>query len=184
MKALRWFLIGTLLAVAFAGCYTRLVHPPVTDESGTYYHPRKNCSDCHSSADYYYYHFPYGSYYGWGGRYWSSYYWDPWWYHDYWNWEGDGSEPAGTTRYWDNRGRSGDVPMLVPPASGTKTKDSQAPPAANGSQVGESKDKNQNDSGSRYYERDRQGREPEKKPPEPKKEPNQTEQKKDTKEKN
>jgi hypothetical protein len=183
MKAIRWLLIGTLLAVAFAGCYTKLVHPPVTDMSGTYYHPRKNCSDCHSSADYYYYHFPYGSYYGWGGRYWSSYYWDPWWYHDYWNWEDDGSEPAGTTRYWDNRGRSGDVPILVPPASGTKTKDSQAPPA-NGGQVGESKNKSQDDSGSRYFDRNRQGREPEKKPPEPKKEPNKTEQKKDTKEKN
>jgi hypothetical protein len=118
-----------------------------------------------------------------GGRYWRSYYWDPWWYQDYWWWDDEGGEPAATTRYWNDRGRSGDVPTLVPPAADIKTKDSQAPPASDGGQVGDTKPKKKDDSGSRYYDGRRDAREPVKKPPEPKKEPNETEQKKDVKEK-
>jgi hypothetical protein len=166
MKAIKWILIGALFSIVFAGCYTKLVHPPVTDESGTYYHPRKNCSDCHSSADYYYYHFPY--YYDrWGGsRYWNSYYTSPWWYHDYWWWDGDEGEglPGGPTKYWNERERPGTVPKLVPSAGGTATKDGQAPsvPGGSGSEVKE-KPKTDN-SGSEYYQ-------PRTRPEKPKEEP-------------
>jgi hypothetical protein len=167
MEAIKWILIGAFLAIGFAGCYTKLVHPPVTDETGTYYHPRKQCSDCHSSADYYYYHFPY--YYDrWGGgRYWRSYYSDPWWYHDYWWWDDNGGEglPTGTPRYWDERERPGTVPKLVPPAGATKTKDGQVPAVPGGSSGGEVKEKPKaDDSGSEYYK-------PRERPDNPKEEP-------------
>jgi hypothetical protein len=180
MKALAWVLVGALFAVVFAGCYTKLVHAPVMDDSGTYYHPRAHCSDCHNSADYYYYHFPYYSHYGYGSyRSWRGYYWDPWWYHDYWWWDSDeGGEPAGTTRYWNDRGRSDDVPKLAPPAAGTKAKDPKIPPTSDGGQSGD-QGKKKDDSGSRYNERRGGSRQPEKKPAEPKK----ADEKKDAKEK-
>ena len=166
MKAIKWVLIGTLLAVAFAGCYTRLVHPPVTDESGTYYHPRKNCSDCHSSADYYYYHFPYGSYYGRGGRYWNSYYRDPWWYHDYWNWDNQGEGlPTGETHYWDQRVRPESVPKLPASAGETNNAGERTPSVPGATQGSETKESPKSgDSGSRYSE-------PRKRPEPPKQEP-------------
>ena len=173
MKAVKWILIGTLLAIGFAGCYTKLVHPPVTDDSGTYYHPRKHCNDCHSSADYYYYHFPY--YYDrWGGgRYWNSYYTRPWWYHDYWWWDGDdGGEglPVGETRYYDPRERPGTVPRLAPPASGTATKEDQVPSVPGGSS-GEIKEKPKtDDSGSEYYRPRTRPEKPKEEPKEVKKE--------------
>jgi hypothetical protein len=171
MKAIKWVLIGALFALIFAGCYTKLVHQPVTDDSGTYYHPRKNCSDCHSSADYYYYHFPYNSYYGWGvgQRYWRSYYWDPWWYHDYWWWddEGEGTVTA-PTRYWEERDRPEAVPKLVPPAGATGIKGDQAPAAPGGSEI---KEKQKSDtSGSRYYQPRTRPEKPKEQPSEPKKE--------------
>jgi hypothetical protein len=179
MKAMTWILIGAVFAIVFAGCYTKLVHPPVTDQSGVYYHPRKDCSDCHSSADYYYYHFPYHSYYGWGGRYWRSYYWDPWWYHDYWWWDDDGeSLPTGATRYWDQRDRPGDVPRLVPPAGGTKTKDDQSPSLPDGTQGSEVKEKPKSESpGSQYYQPRTRPEPPKQEPKEPKKEEKKAEEK-------
>jgi hypothetical protein len=185
MKAIRWVLIGALFALLLAGCYTKLVHPPVTDDSGTYYHPRKDCSDCHSSADYYYYHFPYQSYYGWGrGRYWQSYYWDPWWYHNYWWWDDDdeGGLPTGTTRYYDERERPDNVPRLVPPAEATKSTDDQAPKLPEGGSSGEVKEKPKSeDSGSRYFEpraRPESPQKPKQEPKEQKKEEKKAEDKK------
>lgn len=173
MKAVKWILIGTLFAIVFAGCYTKLVHAPVTDETGAYYQPRKHCSDCHSSADYYYYHFPY--YYDrWGGgRYWNSYYSTPWWYHDYWWWDGDDGEglPTGPTKYWNERERPGTVPRLVPPAGEVKTKDDQVPSVPGGSGGGEVKDKPKtDDSGSEYYQPRTRPEKPKEEPKEVKKE--------------
>jgi hypothetical protein len=154
MKTIKWILIGTLFGIVFAGCYTRIVHTPVMDEAGTYYHPTKNCSDCHSSADYYYYHFPY--YYDrWGaGRYWRSYYSDPWWYHDYWWWDGEDNEglPVGAPHYYDQRERPSNVPTLVPSAGEVKTKEGEAPAVPGGSTGSEVKEKPKTESsGSQYY---------------------------------
>jgi hypothetical protein len=182
MKTIRWVLIGALFAILFAGCYTKLVHPPVTDESGAYYHPRKDCSDCHSSADYYYYHFPYYFYDRWGGgRYWGSYYTNPWWYHDYWWWNGEGEGeglPSGPTHYWDERNRPTEVPKLVPPAEGTKIKGDETP-AVPGGQGSEVKEKPKTDnSGGQYYQPRTRPEQPKEEPKEQKKEEKKAEEKK------
>jgi hypothetical protein len=167
MKTLKWILVSAGFAILFAGCYTTLVHPPIVDESGAYYHPRRDCSDCHSSADFYYYHFPYYSYYGGrGGGYWRSYYSNPWWYHNYWDWgdEGEGL-PTGATHYYDQRVRPESVPKIVPTPGGTKSKGEQAPSVPGSTQGSEVKEKSKTDqSGSQYYE-------PRKRPEPPKQEP-------------
>jgi hypothetical protein len=171
MKAIKWILIGALFTIVFAGCYTKFVHPPVTDDTGTY-HPRKHCSDCHSSADYYYYHYPYyyNSFYGY--PHWRSYYCDPWWYHDYWWWDDDGeSLPAGATRYWDQRDRPGTVPKLAPPAGGTKTKDEKTPALPGGSNGAELKEKPKSEgSESQYHQPRTRPEKPKEEPKEQKKE--------------
>jgi hypothetical protein len=168
MKHMKWVLMAVLFGLAFAGCYTMIAHPAI--QSGdTTYQPRQQCSDCHSSADYYYYHYPY--YYDsyWGHSYWRSYYMDPWWWHDYWYWEDSGEEgqglPEGTPRYWDQRNRPAPTPKLVPGSGTEKSKEEQAPPASGSdTKVKEDTKKSQDTSGKQYWERP--PKRPEK-PPEP-----------------
>ena len=104
-----------------AGCYTVLVHPTV-ETTGENTSPRM-CSDCHSSPDYYYWHFP--SQYNWYSRNpsWGRYYHDPWWYDNYWYWKDDGGH--GTPRapqghLWQplTPPSSGSQPVVTPGTSG------------------------------------------------------------------
>lgn len=140
--------IFLLLALAMfgllaAGCYTVLVHPAV-ETTGQDESPR-TCSDCHSSADYYYWHFPYQ--YNWYSRYpsWSHYYHDPWWWDNYWYWKDDGREPSrGPERQlWQPRVPPGAQPTLTPGASGDGKDDSKASDKDSGSSgsSGETKQK-------------------------------------------
>jgi hypothetical protein len=168
MRVLKWIALGAVFALVFAGCYTKITHPAVSGTAGVY-HPRKHCSDCHSSADYYYYHYPY--YYNWyyGYPYWRSYYCNPWWYDDYWWWEGDegGGESIAPSRYWNARRGTSGVPELTPALPESKTKDSQATPAKKDSDI---KEKKKEGSESQYYNRPTQRGQPEKKPKEVEKE--------------
>ncbi|MFH1219855.1 MAG: hypothetical protein V1694_05325 [Candidatus Eisenbacteria bacterium] len=129
-----------------AGCYTVLVHPTV-ETTGEDTSPRM-CSDCHSSPDYYYWHFPYQ--YNWYSRNpsWGRYYHDPWWYDNYWYWKDDGGH--GTPRapqghLWQPRVTpSGSQPNLTPGASGSAGGDSKSSGQGggqSGDQKEESKDK-------------------------------------------
>lgn len=125
--AARAGLIAVILVVSgllVAGCYTVLVHPQV-ETTGEEPFPRM-CSDCHSSADYYYWHFPYQS--GWYSGYpsYRHYYYDPWWWNDYWWWDDDedhhgGGERAPEGHLWQPRvppGGAGSEPAIAPGTSG------------------------------------------------------------------
>jgi hypothetical protein len=83
MKTAIFILVGTLFCVLLAGCYTMLQHP-ATSATMTEGYSRRHCSDCHGSADYYYWHYPYAFNWSWDSRYYRSYYYDPWWWNDYW----------------------------------------------------------------------------------------------------
>jgi hypothetical protein len=81
------------------------------------------CSDCHSSADYYYWHYPYQ--YNWysNNRHWSGYYYNPWWWDDYWYWHDDGGSDtnrAPSGHLWQPRvpPSSGSQPVIAPGTSG------------------------------------------------------------------
>jgi hypothetical protein len=113
-----------------AGCYTVLVHPMVesTGDSET----QRTCSDCHASADYYYWHFPHQ--YDWYSRHssWSRYYYDPWWWDNYWYWRDDhgrgGGSGAPQGHLWQPRVAPTAEPTLAPstggnPSDANKSKD-------------------------------------------------------------
>ncbi len=127
-KAALWMILLCAFGLFFAGCYTVLVHPQV-ETTGEDNSPRM-CSDCHSSSDYYYWHFPYQ--YNWYSRnpYWNHYYQDPWWYDNYWYWDEDhgGSEPskAPQRHLWQPRVPPGSEPTLAPGTSGNATDDGKS----------------------------------------------------------
>lgn len=117
------FLLAVLVMFGLlaAGCYTVLVHPQVqaTGEAT----PTKTCSDCHASADYYYWHFPYQ--YGWysSSPWWGHYYRDPWWWNDYWYWHDDdhghggASIETGERHNWQPTTRPPTTPAIAPGSS-------------------------------------------------------------------
>ncbi len=117
----RILLISLVILFSLAGCYTVLVHPRTAYRETSEF-PR-HCSDCHSSADYYWWHYPYGWY--WRYPYWRSYYCEPWWWDDYWYWRDDGtSTQRPTKRLWEPRRRpSSGEPQVVP--GKTKEKDEE-----------------------------------------------------------
>ncbi|MGQ9602941.1 MAG: hypothetical protein ACUVUU_01880 [bacterium] len=105
MKKILWILLGVFSAVLIAGCYTVIVHPRVEDTDGSSYRTRY-CSDCHASADFYYWHWPYYDRWYWSYPHWRSYYCYPWWWNDYWYWKGDTSGPTWQEpRYFEERMR-------------------------------------------------------------------------------
>ena len=121
LTATLWAVLLGLGGLLVAGCYTVLVHPQVqtTGEDNSV----KMCSDCHSSADYYYWHYPYQ--YNWYSTnpHWSRYYYNPWWWDNYWYWhdddhDGGGRAPAGNL--WQPRvpPGSGSQPVIAPGTSG------------------------------------------------------------------
>jgi hypothetical protein len=83
VKTAIFILAGTLFCVFLAGCYTMLQHPG-TSAAVTEGYTRRHCSDCHGSADYYYWHYPHYFNWNWNRSYYRSYYYDPWWWNDYW----------------------------------------------------------------------------------------------------
>lgn len=152
MKALIWIATALLFAVAFAGCYTMLAHPRVeaTEDYGDYEQGRRHCSDCHGSADYYYWHYPnYFNWY-WNYRSWRSYYYDPWWWRDYWYCCDDDYEGApvekGERHLWQPVERPTDTPGLAPGPEIPKIKDDGStvkdqPAAGTQQSVSQQKDK-------------------------------------------
>jgi hypothetical protein len=140
------FLLLALAAFGLlaAGCYTVLVHPTVQTTDGDNY--RRTCSDCHSSADYYYWHFPYQ--YNWYSRYpsWSHYYHDPWWWDNYWYWKddrGDDSPRLPERSLWQPRVAPGSQPAIAPGTGGAARDDGKASDKDSGSSgsSGENKQK-------------------------------------------
>ncbi len=96
-----FLLVG--MGILLAGCYTVLVHPQ-TSEMTRSDSPR-HCSDCHNSADYYYWHFPYLDTWYWRYPYWRSYYCRPWWWDDYWWWDDSETPRWESPRYYEERNR-------------------------------------------------------------------------------
>jgi hypothetical protein len=145
-KGALWALMLGLVGLLAAGCYTVLVHPEVqmTGEDNS----AKMCSDCHSSADYYYWHYPYQ--YNWYSRnpHWSNYYNNPWWWDNYWYWDdhdhGGGGEtpraPGGHLWQPRNPPATGGEPVIAPGTSGN-TKDSGKSSGQGGDQGGSDSDK-------------------------------------------
>jgi hypothetical protein len=122
-----------MFGLLVAGCYTVLVHPTV-ETTGDNQTPR-TCADCHSSADYYYWHFPYQ--YNWYSRYpsWNRYYHDPWWYDNYWYWKDDGSGGTGAPQghLWQPRVAPGSEPTIAPGTSGTPANPNKSSDQGSGS---------------------------------------------------
>ena len=118
MRIASWLLAILCFSLLFAGCYTILVHPTVDTTSG-YHQTARHCSDCHASADFYYWHYPY--YYNSYGRrsYWRSYYYDPWWWDDYWYWRDDDEGGSGLEQrhLWQPRTPPERTPAVVPETS-------------------------------------------------------------------
>ena len=142
LRAVLWTVLVGLSGLLIAGCYTVLVHPQV-EMAGEDNSPRM-CSDCHSSADYYYWHYPYQ--YNWYGnsRHWNGYYNNPWWYDNYWYWHDDGKgetnrAPAG--HLWQPRvpPTSGSQPVIAPGTSGN-TRDTGQSSGQGNDQGGKQKD--------------------------------------------
>jgi hypothetical protein len=156
MRTSALILILLLLCGLFAGCYTMLVHPRAqgTDDWHT---TRRHCSDCHGSADYYYWHFPYYNTWYRGHRSWRSYYYDPWWWNDYWYWYDDNGEPIDRqpTRYFGDRTRPvPSSPGLVPGEKQVQQKD-EKPASPGGSTIGNqpSQPPEQDKPDSQYYKK-------------------------------
>lgn len=142
LRAVLWTVLVGLSGLLIAGCYTVLVHPQV-EMAGEDNSPRM-CSDCHSSADYYYWHYPYQ--YNWYGnsRHWNGYYNNPWWYDNYWYWHDDGKgetnrAPAG--HLWQPRvpPTSGSQPVIAP-GTGGNTRDTGQSSGQGNDQGGKQKD--------------------------------------------
>jgi len=155
-RAARAGLVAVILVVSgllVAGCYTVLVHPQV-ETTGEDNSPRM-CSDCHSSADYYYWHFPYQ--YGWYSGYpsYRHYYYDPWWWDNYWYWDDnnghdgdhhDGGERAPEGHLWQPRVPPGSAESgpVIAPGTSSNTKDTNKS-SGQGNQPGGEKEKSQNE---------------------------------------
>ena len=140
LRAVLWTALVGLSGLLIAGCYTVLVHPQV-EMTGEDNSPR-TCSDCHSSADYYYWHYPYQ--YNWYGMspHWNRYYNNPWWYDNYWYWRDDGkgeTPQAPPAHLWQPRvpPSSGSQPVSNP---GTGGNGSGNPSGQSGDQGGKQKD--------------------------------------------
>jgi hypothetical protein len=126
----------------------------------------RHCSDCHGSADYYYWHYPYNMNWQWNSRSWRGYYYDPWWWNDYWYWRDDDGEPIDRDppRYFGERRRPSDTPGLVP--GETKAREGEgAPSTPGGTDIRRDKDspKQEGNATPQYQER-RERPEPEEKP--------------------
>jgi len=148
------------LGIMLAGCYTVIVHPKT---SGMTTESPRHCSDCHNSADYYYWHFPYLDTWYWRYPYWRSYYCRPWWWDDYWWWDDSETPKWESPHYYEKRNRPAQ-PGLPGGAIGTKkTKEQVQDERA----VGKSKGESKKDSVP-HYQRDRQRPKPEQ-PRQPKK---------------
>jgi hypothetical protein len=135
MRTLLWLLAAALFGLAFAGCYTMLAHP-VTDVTSGSGDTVRQCSDCHSSADYYYWHYPYYNTWSWRSPSWHSYYYEPWWWNNYWYWDdGDGGgTPREERDLWQPRTPpAGETPAL-PGTAGEKVKETPRSPGT-GSQT-------------------------------------------------
>ncbi len=117
-----WLLLLLGLGIVAAGCYTVVVHPQ-TSGMETSESPR-HCSDCHNSADYYYWHFPYLDTWYWRYSYWRSYYCRPWWWDDYWWWDDSQAPKWEAPRYYEDR-RSPQEPGLPGGAIRVKPKKSK-----------------------------------------------------------
>lgn len=125
------FIVCALLA---AGCYTVLVHPQVETTGDD--QASRTCADCHSSSDYYYWHFPYQ--YNWYSHYpsWNRYYHDPWWWDNYWYWkDGDGGESprAPQGHLWQPRTAPQTQPSIAPGSSTNSGDGSKASDKGSGS---------------------------------------------------
>jgi hypothetical protein len=148
MRVLIWILIGLALCVFLAGCYTKLVHPTIdTAEYGD--RTTRHCSDCHGSADYYYWHYPYYFNWYWGQSHWRSYYYDPWWWYDYWYCCDDDYErfpvERGERHLWEPVQRPDESPRLAPGSGSTGRADDRTPPTGTGgkqkdSEIGKKKE--------------------------------------------
>lgn len=130
-------LILLLLCGLFAGCYTMLVHPR-TEGTDDWHQTRRHCSDCHGSADYYYWHGPYYNNWYWGQRSWRSYYYDPWWWNDYWYWYDDDGEPVKTEppHYYDEQVRPKPEGPGLAPGDPTATQQDVKPSTPGGTTIG------------------------------------------------
>jgi hypothetical protein len=165
MKTAVWFLIAALFSLFIAGCYTMLSHPR-TEATPEPTQPRRHCSDCHGSADYYYWHYP--NYFNWYWDYpsWRSYYYDPWWWYDYWYWYDDGGVPVqkGERHLWQRVERPKEEAEFVPGMPDTKSKTERAP-TADTPEIGGDKEKT-----TRTQESSRHLWRPVRRPPKPKEE--------------
>jgi hypothetical protein len=127
MKITRFIVMAAFLSLLVAGCYTVLQHPR-TEMTAEDSFPR-HCSECHGSADYYYWHYPYHYGWYWGYSNWRSYYYDPWWWDDYWYWryddEGEHVE-KGQRHLWQPR-TPPTTPGLAPGTSQDVKEKSKAP---------------------------------------------------------
>jgi hypothetical protein len=138
-----WAVLIGAIGLFVAGCYTVLVHPQVEDTTAD--NSTQMCSDCHSSADYNYWHFPYQNSWYSHSRYWNSYYYDPWWYDDYWYWHGGdrgdrggGGGTAGPERkLWQPRTPPGGEPSIAPGTSGNAGSGNKSSESGSGSSGGE-----------------------------------------------
>jgi hypothetical protein len=167
-------LILLLLCGLLAGCYTMLVHPR-SQGTDDWHTTRRHCSDCHNSADYYYWHFPYYNNWYYGQRSWRSYYYDRWWWNDYWYWYDDDGEPVKTEppHYYDERIRPKPAGPGLAPGEPQVPSKQEVPATPGGSTIGNQPAQNQQQGtpDPQYYQpRERpKPKEPEKTPKEPKK---------------
>lgn len=135
MRRLIFIFAAVLLCLLAVGCYTKLSHPKV-DTMGSVHGEGRQCQDCHSDQEYYYHHYPYyyDSYWNYGN--WWSYYCDPWWWGcDYWCWpdpEYGVPLPVERTQYYDDRGRPGERPVIVPGGSAAQSTDTDTPAKTDG----------------------------------------------------
>jgi hypothetical protein len=149
LRTVMWSVLVGAIGLFVAGCYTVLVHPEVDNTAAD--NSTRMCSDCHSSADYYYWHSPYENSWYSHSRYWNSYYYDPWWYDDYWYWHGGdrgdrgGGGTAGPERkLWQPRVPPSGQPNIAPGASGNsgnENKSSESGSGSSGGQENQSQDK-------------------------------------------
>lgn len=139
-RAVFLVLILLVFGLLAAGCYTVLVHPKVEatgEEAST-----RTCSDCHASADYYYWHFPYS--YGWYSRspWWNRYYHDPWWWDNYWYWKDGGKGSVGRPErpLWQPLAPSESKPTISPGVTPSVPGESRATGQDTGKSGGEKKE--------------------------------------------